>query len=167
MTERSASCLYRGTLSHHRHEPDRTFHHRVAMAYVDLDELPYLLAGRLLRPRPGLLRFRRGDYHGNAELDLALAVRRTVEQELDLRPDGPIRLLTNLRSLGLCFNPVSFYYCFDRAGEELQAVLAEVTNTPWGERQAYAIAGGQGRFRKRMHVSPFMPLDQTDRKSVV
>ena len=29
-----------------------------------------------------------------------------------------MRLLTNLRCLGHLFNPVSFYYCFDRAGED-------------------------------------------------
>ncbi len=62
-----------------------------------------------------------------------------------------MRLLTNLRSLGRCFNPVSFYYCFgnsgDDSGERLLAVLAEVTNTPWGERHAYVIAGGAGPLR--------------------
>ena len=109
---------------------------------------------------PGLLRFRRSDYHGDPAVALADAVRDTVERETGIRPAGPIRLLTNLRSLGLCFNPVSFYYCFDAAGQQLQAVLAEVTNTPWGERQAYVIAGEAGRFQKLMHVSPFMPMDQ-------
>ena len=84
-----------------------------------------------------------------------------MERQLGARPAGPVRLLTNLRSLGLCFNPVSFYYCFDPAGEQLQAVLAEVTNTPWGERHAYAISGEAGSFRKLMHVSPFMPMQQT------
>ncbi len=62
----------------------------------------------------GLLRFRRPDYHGDPAVALADAVRDTVEREIGIRPEGPIRLLTNLRSLGLCFNPVSFYYCFDR-----------------------------------------------------
>lgn len=130
------------------------------MAYVDLDELPRLLGGRLLRHSPGLLRFRRRDYHGAPHLDLATAVRGTVERELGTRPVGPIRLLTNLRSFGLCFNPVSFYYCFDDHDERLHAVVAEVTNTPWGERHAYVIAGGSGQMGKQLHVSPFMPMDQ-------
>lgn len=157
----TASCLYRGTLTHLRLAPERVFSHRVAMAYIDLDELPALLDGRLLRRRPGLMRFRRSDYHGDPALGLADAVRSTVERETGVRPPGPVRVLANLRSLGHCFNPVCFYYCFDRAGEQLQAVVAEVTNTPWGERHAYVISGGAGRFEKRLHVSPFMPMDQS------
>ena len=158
---RDASCLYEGTLSHRRLKPDRAFRHGVVMAYVDLEELPGLLGGRLLRRGPGLLRFRRSDYHGDAALDLSTAVRDTVERQLGARPAGPIRLLTNLRSLGLCFNPVSFYYCFDDSGERLLAVLAEVTNTPWGERHAYVLGGGAGQLDKQLHVSPFMPMDQS------
>jgi DUF1365 family protein len=86
------------------------------------------------------------------------------------RPQGPIRLLTNLRYLGHCFNPVSFYYCYDAGGERVAAVVAEVTNTPWGERHAYVLeadparpAGSivRGRFAKEFHVSPFMGMDHT------
>jgi DUF1365 family protein len=131
------------------------------MAYIDLDELPALLNGRLVNSRPGLVRFRRGDYHGDASVPLAQAVRETVFAQTGSRPEGPIRVLTNLRSFGHCFNPVSFYYCFDAAGEELQAVLAEVTNTPWGERHSYVISDGVGSFEKAMHVSPFMGMDHT------
>lgn len=158
---RDASCLYEGTLMHRRLEPERLFRHGLAMAYIDLDELPRLLDGRLLRRGPGLLRFRRSDYHGDRAIDLATAVRNTVEARLGIRPAGPIRVLTNLRSLGLCFNPVSFYYCFDDREERLQAVLAEVTNTPWRERHSYVLEGGTGRIDKQLHVSPFMPMDQS------
>jgi hypothetical protein len=141
---RPASCLFEGILVHRRLRPERRFRHRVAMAYIDLDELPELLGGRLLRGSPGALRFRRADYHGDPGIELATAVRDSVERELGTRPPGPVRLLTNLRSFGLCFNPVSFYYCFDAGGEQLQAVLA----------------GGSGRLQKLLHVSPFMPMDQ-------
>ncbi len=46
----------------------------------------------------------------------------------------------------------------------MQSVLAEVTNTPWGERHAYVLdtpsAGVlAGRFTKELHVSPFMGMD--------
>jgi DUF1365 family protein len=157
---RPASCLFEGTLIHRRLRPDRQFQHRVAMAYVDLDELPDLLGGGLMRDSPGLLRFRRSDYHGDPSVELATSVRDTVERALGARPSGPVRMLTNLRSFGLCFNPVSFYYCFDESGEDLHSVLAEVTNTPWGERHAYVLRGGSGQLQKRLHVSPFMPMDQ-------
>ena len=159
----TASCLYVGTLHHRREVPPRSFRHRVVMAYVDLEELPGLLRGRLVRRAPGLIRFRRRDYHGPSAVPLDAAVRETVLRHTGARPDGPVRVLTNLRCFGHCFNPVSFYYCFEPEGRHVEAVLAEVTNTPWGERHAYVIPGGVGRFEKAMHVSPFMAMDQSYR----
>jgi DUF1365 family protein len=67
-----------------------------------------------------------------------------------------------LRTFGVCFNPVSFYYCY---GDRLDAVVADVTNTPWGERHTYVIERtGDGRVisgdsEKVLHVSPFMGMD--------
>ena len=59
---------------------------------------------------------------------------------------------------------MSFYYCFAPDGETLEAIVAEVTNTPWGERHAYVLEAGdpipRGGFDKALHVSPFMPMDQ-------
>jgi DUF1365 family protein len=80
-------------------------------------------------------------------------------------------VLTHLRTFGHCFNPVSFYYCFEEAAgggeEKLAAILAEVTSTPWGERHPYVLtrtpAGGnvlKGGFEKALHVSPFMGMEQ-------
>ena len=164
----SASCVYEGTVRHRRWHPRREFHHRLALAYLDLDELPGLLGGRLVSRRPGVVRFRRCDYLGDEAVPLTAAVRACVEQQTGARPLGPIRLLTHLRSFGHCFNPVSFYYCFDAHGEHLQAVVSEVTNTPWGERHAYVLrpgAAGGSRpvivtdFDKALHVSPFMSMD--------
>jgi uncharacterized protein len=131
------------------------------MAYLDLEELPLLLGGRLLRRSPGPVRFRRGDYHGDPSRSLERAVRDTVELHTGTRPQGPVRVLTNLSCFGQCFNPVSFYYCFAPGGEGIDAVLAEVTNTPWGERHAYVIPGGTGQSKKAMHVSPFLGMDHT------
>jgi uncharacterized protein len=122
------------------------------MAYVDLDAVPGRVGPAWLwsARRPALVRFRPADY-----LD-AGAVRALVGG------DGPVRLLANLRCLGQLFNPVSFYYCFDR-GDELRAVVAEVTNTPWGERHAYVLRADDGavheRVDKAFHVSPFMAMD--------
>jgi DUF1365 family protein len=142
-------AVYEGTISHARRAVRRYgFRHRIALAYLDLADVP----ARLTRARPGLLRFRPEDYLGDG------AVRDIVAQHTGRRPDGPITLLTNLRTLGRCFNPVSFYYCFDPTGSDVEAVVAEVTNTPWGERHAYVLdpAGAA----KALHVSPFFGMDQ-------
>ena len=155
-----ASCIYEGTIRHRRHDPDRSFAHPIALFYVDLDELPGLLGGRLVSSRPGALRFRRSDYLGPGSISVERAVRDRVQDALGVRPAGPIRLLTQLRSFGHCFNPVSFYYCFDPAAERVEALVAEVTNTPWGERHAYVVSGRTGELDKRLHVSPFLTMDQ-------
>ena len=57
------------------------------------------------------------------------------------------------------FNPISLYYCFDPGGEEVRALVAEVSNTPWGERHAYAFDGLRSRVAKRFHVSPFLGME--------
>lgn len=162
----SASCIYEGTIRHRRYAVrPREFEHRLALAYLDLDELPLLLGGRLVRRPPGLLRFRRRDYLGDPAVSLADSVRDKVQVSTGTRPTGPIRVLTQLRSFGHCFNPVSFYYCHGPAGG-IDAVVTEVTNTPWRERHAYVMAGDRsgtqlvrGHFDKRLHVSPFMEMD--------
>ena len=153
----SVSCLYEGTIRHRRAAPRREFRHRLALLYLDLEELPGVLGGRLVRRRPGTLRFRRRDYLGDPAVPLADAVRDLVEARTGARPHGPIRLLTQLRSYGVGFNPVSFYYCLD--GDRVAAVVAEVTNTPWGERHAYVITGREAEMTKALHVSPFLGMD--------
>jgi DUF1365 family protein len=50
-----------------------------------------------------------------------------------------VRLLTHVRYAGYVFNPVSFYYCFGADGTSLECLVAEITNTPWGERHVYAL----------------------------
>ena len=162
------SALYQGTLRHRRVAPvPHEFEYSVTLAWLDLAELDQVFRGRWLwsATRPSAAWFRRADYLGDASIPLDQAVRDYVRGELDFDCTGPIRLLTHLRTFGHCFNPVSFYYCYDAEGRAVEAVVAEITNTPWGERHAYAMRrpeGGKLRFRfdKRFHVSPFMPMEQ-------
>ncbi len=174
-SRRFASCLYEGSVRHRRTGAVRDeFRYPLFMAYLDLDELPDLFDGRWLWSArgPALAWFRRSDFLGDPDVPLGDAVRELVRERRGARPDGPIRLLTHLRCFGHCFNPVSFYYCFDAAGEHVVAVVAHVTNTPWGERHAYVMevseAADQGtvtvmreRLEKRLHVSPLMGMDHT------
>jgi uncharacterized protein len=162
----TASALYEGTVRHRRLAVrEHAFLHRVSMAYLDLDELPELLGGRLVARRPGLARFRRADHLGDPSRPLADTVRDLVAERAGRAPAGPVRILTHLRTLGHCFNPVSFYYLHERDGR-LGAVVAEVTSTPWGERHAYVLPRGDGgrvlagAMDKAMHVSPFMGMAQ-------
>ena len=161
-----ASAIYEGTIRHRRFAVRRhEFSHRVALAYLDLEELDGLLGGRLVSDHPGMIRFRRSDYLGDPSVGLADAVRMQVQERTGWLPTGPIRLLTQLRTFGHCFNPVSFYYCFTPE-DRLEAVVAEVTSTPWGERHDYVLLRTDpgpvltGSFEKQLHVSPFMAMEQ-------
>lgn len=165
------SCIFEGRVRHSRRLPvTHEFSYRVFMLYLDLDELPQLFENRWLWSdrRAAFARFRREDHLGDPTLPLASAVRDLVQERTGRRPEGPIRLLTHLRYFGYGFNPVSFYYCFDRSGSDLETIIAEVNNTPWGEQHCYvlpidkpAAKNAVYRFQpeKVMHVSPFMSMD--------
>lgn len=161
------SCIYEGQVSHTRVAPvAHAFRYRLFMLYLDLAELPRVFAGRWLwsTTRPALAWFRRADYLGDSREPLDESVRRLVAGRTGRRPEGPIRLLTHPRYFGYGFNPVSFYYCFAGDGETVETIVAEVRNTPWGERHCYVLTAGGApaeRFTtaKALHVSPFMPMD--------
>lgn len=166
------SCIYEGWVHHRRSGPvEHGFRYRLFMMYLDLDELPGLFRGSWLwsASRRAVARFCRQDHLGPASQPLDQAVRDLVEERTGSRPGGPVRLLTHLSYFGYRFNPVSFYYCFDDSGERVQAVVAEINNTPWREQHCYVVepsAGGalnRTRFElgKEFHVSPFMGMNQT------
>lgn len=180
------SAIYTGRVGHRRTRPAvNTLSYRIYLVYTDLDELPLL--GRL-HPlwsvgRRNLAWFRRADYLGPPHLPLKDAVLQRLQsdcdQDLDLS-QARVRVLTQWRTWGLGFSPVSFYYIF-RHPEDAQpiAIIPEVTNTPWHERYPYVLTlkpltGGipalwqrRGLWHfetaKQFHVSPFMPLAQTYR----
>lgn len=163
------SGLYFGRVRHRRcHGVQHDFEVRLFLAYIDLDEVDRAFAHRWWwsARRPAPMWFRRRDYFGPPEQPLADAVRDAVAARIGVRPSGPVRVLTNLRCLGYAFNPVTVYYCFDTE-QRLVAVLAEITNTPWGERHHYVVAAGaagqrtlRAHFGKQFHVSPFQPMEQ-------
>lgn len=160
------SAIYTGWIRHRRrHDHAQFFRHRIFMCWFDLAEIPGLFRGRQWwrREVPALASFRRRDFHGDPRVPLDIAVRNMVEERTGVRPIGPIRLLTNVRYLGACFNPVSFYYCFDHTGTRVETIVAEITNTPWLERHAYVLPVHKGhlrwRFTKEFHVSPFQSMD--------
>ena len=167
------SCLYEGRVRHRRYRPiEHAFELPLFMLYLDLSELPELFHGRWFwsGQRPAFAWFRRRDHLGDPARPLGTCVRDLVEERTGFRPSGSIRLLTHLRYGGIAMNPVSFFYCFDDRGNGLEAVVAEVNNTPWGERHCYVFRADpadprssslSARARKDFHVSPFMSMDQS------
>jgi uncharacterized protein len=163
------SAVFEGVVTHRRHATDDTarvehgFHYPVAMTYLFLDEIDEffslhpLWSSRHAAP----VHFRRRDYLGDPSLALDDAVRDVVLAQLGKRPSGPVAMLGHLRTWGWLFNPLTVYYCFDESGERVEAVVLEVTSTPWHERHVYVIDANVShpRFAKEMHVSPFLGMD--------
>ena len=162
------SAIYEGWVRHRRTTPKaHDFKYKVFMPFLRLDELPELFEKSWLwsAKRPALARFKREDFFGDPAKPLEDEIRDKVLTETGRRPKGPIYLLANLRYFGYIMNPIACYYCYDESGENLEALVAEVTNTPWDERHAYVLRapkdGGwlRTRFDKTFHVSPFNPMD--------
>jgi DUF1365 family protein len=158
------SALYEGTLVHARRSPARhVFRYPVAYWLLDLDELDDLDARfRLLAVnRPGVVSFRDSDHFDGDGTPLKEAVIRFAGDPSIER----VLVLTQLRVLGFVFNPVSFYWCY-RADGSLACMVAELNNT-FGERLPELLPGDALTYEhdKRLHVSPFMGLDQRYRYS--
>lgn len=167
--------IYYGRVRHRRYTPRKhAFSYRLFLVGIDLEHAEEAMGiSKLLGfERFAHSSFRRADYYGDASVPLDEAVRDRVETETGHRPDGPIELVTQLRTFGYSFNPVSFYYCWTPDRSQLQAILAEITNTPWGERHSYVLPcpalrddGAPARrsqrwtFRKDFHISPFSPME--------
>lgn len=165
------SAIYTGWVRHRRFLPvSHEFRYRTFMMYLDLDELPNLFNGIRLwsYAKPNLAWFKRADYIGASHQGIRETVVKLVKQETGKTIEGPIRMLTNMRYFGHCFNPVTFYYCFATDGSTLQAIVSEINNTPWNERHRYVLdcarTDSESRlqhfqFSKDFHISPFMPMD--------
>ena len=163
------SAVYEGWVAHRRLSPTaHAFRYRIFMPLFNLDELPGLLDGIPLwsARRRAPARVRRPDYLGDPAVPLADAARDLVAERTGSRPAGRVMLLANPRYWGVGINPVAFYYLYGEGpGAGVEAMIADVTNTPWGESRPYVLAAGgeglHGSFDKRLHVSPFMPMEQS------
>lgn len=160
------STLYVGAIMHRRIKPRRhSLRYRVFWLLLDLDEIDDLDAKLRLfsRERFNLFGFRNTDHGDGSRVPLRQqAERHLASAGIDLS-GGNIRLLCMPRICGHVFNPISIYYCYDRAGR-LAALIYQVHNT-FGERHSYLIAvgGGSGVIEqncpKAFYVSPFMDMD--------
>ena len=167
----TASCMYEGTVVHQRLEPvTHRLQYRVAMLFLDLEELPSLCRSSRVwsASRRAVLRFCRDDHLGDPGVPLIDAVRDLVHTATGLDTYGPVRLLTTPRWFGAGFNPISVYYVHERTDDPPVAAVFEVSNTPWREMHPYVLdlraarrspGASAGRFAKALHVSPFLPMD--------
>ncbi len=163
------SCLYKISILHDRHSPKRyRFVHDVFMFYIDLDELPQLSkASALLGYNQARIYNFCDDDHVNLGFQAikdnirSYLKRQGVESQV-----VKIKLLTNVRSFGYIFNPVSFYYCFDAQSKPV-CVVVEIGNT-FGELKYFFLGSDKRQEEsfqdaqvKYYYISPFTDLDDT------
>ena len=177
------SRLFTCRVMHARFTPrGHRFAYRAFYLGVDLDEVEAL--GRRFRllsvDKPNVFSFNARDFlplgealH-NRHAERPIAVRRdaSLRERVDavlashgLSTDGGrVELVAMPRMLGYLFNPVSFYFCFDRNGTPV-ATIAEVTNT-FREIKVYVLGTDtlqDGTFRLRVpkdfYVSPYSDVD--------
>ncbi len=161
------SCLYDCEVMHHRLKPKRhRLVHSTFMFYLDLDELDEI-AQRLFwvkRNQRGIYSFCDQDHLQFGATDVKNNVRAYLRSKGQNFPTGRIGLLTNLRTFGYLFNPVSFYFCFAVDGQPT-CVVPEIGNT-FGELKPFFLGAEtwqDGMFRqmqtKYFYISPFTDLD--------
>jgi DUF1365 family protein len=160
------SGLFVGTLRHRRFTPvPHAFTYRLFMVLLDIDRVSELMRVSSLTSYNhwNLASFDDRDHLGDPNRPLRERLLDDAKRHGIELPAGRIFLLTHLRYLGYCFNPVSFFYCFDSA-DQLQVVVAAVNNT-FGGSHRYWLRRDPARrpFRaaaeKCLYVSPFMPMD--------
>ena len=193
--QQERSALYAGRVWHTRYRPVRhAFEYPLFLFCLDLEECENGRFRRKLWPLSMIMDFRESDHLKNGE--------GLVEQQDDSDTSPPallterilrlvstrtklafapslqthrIFLVTHLCYWGYCFNPVSFYYIRNRETGQTDAVVGEVSNTPWNEMYPYVLhpasvdqvqvtadqASGVVNyvFPKSFHVSPFMEME--------
>lgn len=162
--------LFQGWVQHSRQQPvQHEFRYRVFQIQIRLDKLDLLdhISPLWSSNSINLVRYRRQNYMPG-EQDIEQRIKARIRERTGKTFDGTIYLLANLSYWGVCYNPVVFFFCYDRT-QNLSFILSEIHNTPWGERFAYVhdlqdqsgeeqSGSVQFEFDKQFHVSPFMPM---------
>lgn len=165
------SCLYKARVMHHRFEPKvHRFHYNVFMFYVDLDEIDSLVKkfSMFSRNKFNFFSFRDSEHVQlpAANPDKSKSTKQHVLNYLVANgvhnADGRIMLLTNMNVLGYNFNPVSFYFCYDKNENPVCCVI-EVGNT-FREMKPFLVTDlADGKYylntTKYFYVSPFIDHD--------
>jgi DUF1365 family protein len=164
------SLIFTGTVRHRRFTPKpHQFSYKLSMFCFDIGDLPNSFKDikHVSIEQFNWFSFRRKNYLSHPEIPLDAYARQLVVAKFNTYPKGKIYLLTHLSCLGYCFNPISLYFIFDETNQQLDYLIIEVTNTPWGEKHNYVLETSvkpknevyRYQFQKELHVSPFMAMN--------
>ncbi len=160
------SAIYQGKVNHQRFKPTQhKFDYDIYVMWLKLSEIDQLgtMLKRFSVGKRGWLSFHRDDYYGDSTLPLDEAIRQKMTELNDgAKLEGDVFFFGQLRSFGIYFSPVNFYFLRSCEAKRFTHMLAEVSNTPWNERHYYLVdMDTQEDTEKAFHVSPFNPLDMT------
>lgn len=160
------SAIYTGRVTHHRLAPRaHKLSYNVFCFLVDLDELAALSRSSRLFSwnRRNIVSFYEKDHGGCAKAGLKDYILKLNDEAGTCDRIERVALLCYPRLWGYSFNPLSVYYCFGR-DDQIVSIVYEVRNT-FGDRHSYVLPNGDGApvlrhsCPKKMHVSPFMPMN--------
>lgn len=177
------SALYSGRVWHSRFRPVKhTFQYPLFLFCLDLAEVQQGLLSNILWPLSCICQLREADHLKNGEggkcnkplMDRIISLVEEKTGERFEKTHHRVLLITHLSYFGYCFNPVSFYIIQNISNHKIQAVVGEVSNTPWNEMHCYVLHAKSTDhvqvdrstkdihryvFPKQFHVSPFMEMD--------
>lgn len=167
-----SSGIYYGPVSHVRHQPVKnSFTYQYTMLGLDLDQLTNFTGQSLLFGTSWFhpFRFNEKDYLKSEPGELKQRIANKVRQLGGNWSGNKVFMVAQCRTLGLYFSPINFYYCYDKK-DNVQLLLAEVSNTPWNERHYYLVDMKKVNANvskedveqlsdKTFHVSPFMDVN--------
>ena len=146
---------YNGQVIHNRlktsDKSEFNFKYGVNYDYFNLNKVPYI--------------YSRKDFIGDLTMDLETYLKMYIKKR-ELHNYVEIKnifSMCNLKSYGICFNPIIIYFCYS-AYNELIYILLEISNTPWNDKTLYLLKIENNKIhkdyiyhKKKMHVSPFNP----------
>ena len=164
------NLVFKGQVRHRRFQPKyHEFSYKLFMFCfnIGLISSSFKNIKQISIEKFNLFSYRRKNYLSHPEIPLDQYARQLVMNKFHTYPQGKIYLITNLSCLGYCFNPVSLYFIFDANNQNLDYLILDVTNTPWGEKHSYVLKSIKKlpnniynyKFKKKFHVSPFMEMN--------
>ena len=152
--------LHEGRIYHERLKPfNHKFFYTIFYIKFPLSRIAELKGPLFSFNRFNLFSFYTCDYLDGSERSLDVKIKEVLHAE-GVKAEGEIVLHTLPRLLGYGFNPVSFWYIYDREGNQ-EAILSEVNNT-CGDRHYYLLQNFSDykkiTTKKVFHVSPFFDI---------
>lgn len=171
------NSIVKGWVRHRRYKPKaHEFEYDMTWTLLDLDQVEdtFKCSKAWSIETFNLFSYRAQDFHIHPEVDNSgvapritkLSVIQTIHDRTGKDFHGKVYMMSHLRSYGYNFNSVCFYFCYEEGTDNLQFLICEITNTPWGERHSYVFECDvnnddvyQFEFDKEFHVSPFIQMD--------